>query len=333
MLKLPLDELRRSTEQALRRVGHSAGEVESILDVLTYAQLRGNYQSIVQWAALGVQPVAATGPLAITNCSEASALIDGRQNNGVLVLLRATDLAVDKAVAGGAGIVGTCNTSTSTGPVGYYARRIAEAGFVGFVFSGSSKKVAHTGSSTPVYGTNPISAGIPSTSNPIVLDLATSAIPRYHVVEASLLGHELPRGAALGPEGGETVDPREALRGALLPFGGHKGSALAFLVEVLTGPLVGGGLVGTADADGNWGNLAIAVDPSLLAGRDNFAAGVSRLRRSIENSSPTLGTEQILLPGERGDRLATECRRRGYVEIDEELWRRFQEALQQPDSR
>jgi L-2-hydroxycarboxylate dehydrogenase (NAD+) len=327
MLTLPLDELRRSTEEALCRAGHSSGEVELIADVLTYAQLRGSYQSIVQWAALGVQPVLATGPIEITNRARASALIDGHQNNGVLVLLRATDLALKKAATSGAGIVGTRNTSTSTGPAGYYARRIAEAGLLGFVFSGSSKKVAHTGSSTPVYGTNPIAAGIPSTGEPIILDLATSAIPFFRVVEASLLGHELPRGAALGPEGGETVDPGEALLGALLPFGDHKGSALALLVEVLTGPLVGGGFAGVREADDNWGNLAIALDSGLLADRDTFAAGISQLRRSIKNGTPTLETEEILIPGERGDHMAAECQRRGYIEIDDELWRRFQKAL------
>lgn len=326
-MKLPLDELRRSTEEALCRAGHSKGEVELIADVLAYAQLRGNYQSIVQWAAAGVQPDLRTGPIEIGERTSASALVDGHQNNGVLVLLCATDLALEKAAKTGAGIVGTRDTSTSTAAVGYYARRIAAAGFLGFVFSGSSKKVAHTGSSEPVYGTNPIAAGLPSTGEPVILDLATSAIPFFRVVEASLLGRELPEGAALGRDGAEAVDPDEALRGALLPFAGHKGSALALLVEALTGPLVGGGFARVRDADRNWGNLAVALDPGLLTGRDAFAAGISELTRSIKSATPIPGTDEILVPGERGDRLAAECQRRGYIEIDDELWRRFQNAL------
>jgi LDH2 family malate/lactate/ureidoglycolate dehydrogenase len=80
------------------------------------------------------------------------------------------------------------NSPPGTGPAGYYAERIAREGFIGMVFCGSSKMVAPSGSSEPAFGSNPVAIGIPTGSEALVLDMATSAMPIFKVAEVLFKG-------------------------------------------------------------------------------------------------------------------------------------------------
>ena len=96
------------------------------------------------------------------------------------------ELAVTKAKDRGFGIVGTYGSDTSTGAIGYWAKRVADAGLLGFVFTSPLKVVAPHGSSEPIFGTNPLSIGIPSADKPLVFDMATSAMaPRQFSARAT----------------------------------------------------------------------------------------------------------------------------------------------------
>jgi LDH2 family malate/lactate/ureidoglycolate dehydrogenase len=157
---------------------------------------------------------------------------------------------------------------------------LAEAGFVVWAFVVGQSSVAPHGGTRRLMGTNPIAFGWPRPGRaPFVFDFATSAAARGEVELKRLAGEELPQGWALDADGAPTIDPAAALAGALLPFGGHKGSALSMMVELIAGPLIGeatSSRVAEMDIhDGGpppGGELFIAIDPKLITSGSDWSA-------------------------------------------------------------
>jgi L-2-hydroxycarboxylate dehydrogenase (NAD+) len=314
-----LEQLRQTTLAALVRSGYPSEEADIILDVLMYAQLRGNNQGIVKLIGAGMPRHPQTEPIRVVRETKLSALFDGGRNAGMVVLTRATDLAIEKAREHGVGIVGTNNTNTSTGAIGYYANRGALAGLITLVFSGSGEYVAMYGSYEPIFGTNPLAIGVPSTGTPVVFDMATASIARFGIVEAKTAGRSIPDDVAYDANGQLTTDPAAALAGAIRAFGGYKGAALALMVEIFTQPLVDT----SPNVDGkktDWGNLVVAFDPELLVDRQTFEARVEALGQRVKATRKLPGVEDILIPGERGNQILQQVLEQGVVEIDDSLW-------------
>lgn len=323
-MRVAIDALRSVTRSAIRAQGFGADDSEIILDIIMYAQLRGNNQNVIKLLGAGMPANPAAGAISLVKETKLSALLDGNWNQGMVVLSRVTELAIDKARAHGFGIVGARRTNSPTGAIGYYARRIAEEGLIGFVFSGSPELMAMHGSYEPFLGTNPLAIGIPTAEAPIVLDMATAAIAWYGIILAEAEGEDIPAGVAYDSEGRLTSDPAAALAGAIKAFGGYKGAALALIVEVLTRPLVGA--MRTDDGKKlDWGNLVFAIDPELLADdQASFQAGVSDLVARVKRLARLPGVNEILAPGERGDRVYERNVSAGALELDERVWQELQ---------
>ena len=186
-----------------------------------------------------------------------SARIDGLQRAGMLVMHEGIDMAVQKAKQHGVGLVGTRNLGSPIGAIGYYLETIAHAGFVGLVFA--QTPAAPAIGSAPSGGASPLGVSVPSSRGPIVLDMATAA--------ATVLGMK----GSTSPETGGLSD-------ALAVFDrSYKGSHLSVMVELLAGPLVGGG----AGAD-EYGNLILAFDPELLGDRDGFQRDVEAVLKRVK---------------------------------------------------
>src|SRR6201995_3862099 len=134
----------------------------------------------------------------------------------------------------------------------------------------SGPMVAPPGGAKAVLGTNPIAIAIPSARDPIVLHIGTSAYMMTDLMLRERLGELLPEGVAIGPGGEPTRDPTLARRGALLPFGGHKGFGLALMIQAL-------GLLGEAERDDDPGYLFIAFRPDLLGLEEVFKQRVTQL--------------------------------------------------------
>ncbi len=319
-MKVAIDKLQEVTRRAIAAQGYDKDDTEIILKIIMYAQLRGNNQNVIKLLGAGMPANTATGEVSVVKDAKLSALIDGGWNQGMVVVSRATEIAIEKAKAHGFGIVGTRHTNSATGAIGYYARWMAEEGLIGFVCSGSAELMAMHGSYEPFLGTNPLAIGIPSAGTPIVFDMATAAIAWYGVILAKAEGENIPDGVAYDSAGELTTDPAAALAGAIKAFGGYKGAALALIVEVLTRPLVGA----SRKDDGtklDWGNLVFAIDPELLADDlANFQDGVSELMARVKNLKPLPGVEEILVPGERGDRYYERMTTSGEIELDAGVW-------------
>ena len=119
--------------------------------------------------------------------------------------------------------------SFTCGELGYYPRRLAEAGFIALACANSPALMSVGGAATRVLGTNPLAFAVPGPHGPLVVDQASS-----QTAYVAVRGRDrLPEGWAIGPDGAPTTDPVQALAGALLPFGGHRGGNVALLVELL----------------------------------------------------------------------------------------------------
>lgn len=177
---------------------YSKQNAQLITEVLLYAELTGkNTQGILK--LLGTEPIQMVKPKfspKIIKETKISALIDGGGNPGTLVSQEAIDIAIKKADTYGVGIVGTKNTYSSTGAIGYYALKAAMKDLIGIVMAGSEASVAPYGSIDPIFGTNPMAFGFPTTKEPIIFDMATAAITWYGLVRAKTLGEKIPSGVA-----------------------------------------------------------------------------------------------------------------------------------------
>jgi LDH2 family malate/lactate/ureidoglycolate dehydrogenase len=121
------------------------------------------------------------------------------------------------------------------------------------------------GAKQAIFGTNPICMSVPAAGGPVTMDMATAAYAWFGVLEAKTAGRPLPEGVAMDAQGRDTTDPEAVLSGGALKVfdASHKGSALALFVELLAGPLVGAAVADKLE-EKNWGNLIVAINPSLL---------------------------------------------------------------------
>ena len=145
-MQIPVHELQDLVRRTLAKQGYNEQESATLLEVMMYAQLRGNNQGIVKLIGKGMPKNPSAGELSTVRDTKLSALIDGGQNPGMVVMTLAMDKAVAKAKEHGFGMVGTFNTSSSTGAIGYYANKIAQEGLIGWVFAGSPETVRTHGS-------------------------------------------------------------------------------------------------------------------------------------------------------------------------------------------
>ncbi|WP_240233301.1 Ldh family oxidoreductase [Devosia lacusdianchii] len=180
---------------------------------------------------------------------------------------------------------------------------LADAGLVSIGMTAGQCTVAPHGGSKPVFGTNPFAFGWPRPDGaPFVFDFATSAAARGEIELHQRAGKSIPLGWAVDAEGRPTTDPAVGLAGAMLPFGGHKGTALALMIELLAGPMIGDltSQESFAEDEGMGspplgGELIIAFDPVRFLG-DDFAGHMARAETLFSSIS---GQDGVRLPGDR----------------------------------
>ncbi|WP_016702114.1 Ldh family oxidoreductase [Pseudomonas chlororaphis] len=206
---------------------------------------------------------------------------------------------------------------------------IAAEGLVGIAMNPSHSWVAPAGGSKPVFGTNPLAFAWPRPSGqPFVFDFATSAIARGDIELHARQGKAIPEHWAIDAQGQPTTDAKAALQGAMQTFGGHKGSALAAMIELLAGALIGDltsaesmafdAGVGAAPCHGE---LILAFDPKVFLGED-YQKGLAR----AEGLFAAITEQGARLPSQR----RFEARKRSLehgVQIPRSLWQDIQALL------
>ena len=263
------------------------------------------------------------GDLTIERETDAMALVNGNGLFGQLVAYKSMMLAIEKAKKMGIAAVGTHN-SNHFGVTGYYSDLAIRNDVIGIVTANTEPAIAPLGANKPMIGTNPIAIGIPSKDTYIAVDMATSASARGKLLESLRKGKEIPEGVALDSEGNPTTDPAEALKGSILPFGAHKGYALAFMIELMTGTLVnasvGTGVKGTANHTQKCtkGDLFIAIDPSKFVDLDEFK------ERNEEFVTEIRETGDTFIPGDLEVKNIAENEKSGLA-VDKKLYDNLKE--------
>ena len=240
-----------------------------------------------------------TGPLV---------LLDGRDGIGQVLTERARRLAVERARTHGVGVVGVRN-SNHFGTAMWFTRRAARDGVVAVLTTNASPAMAPWGGREKRVGTNPWSIAAPGPDGTVLaLDIANTAVARGKIHLAKNRGEAIPDTWALTADGAPTTDPEEGVLGVLLPMAGHKGYAIAFMMDVLSGALTGSA-VGTGvhgpyepGARSGCGHLFLALDPDAFGDRAGYEARVRQLVDEVASTPLAQGFDEVLHPGEVEDR-------------------------------
>jgi LDH2 family malate/lactate/ureidoglycolate dehydrogenase len=248
--------------------------------------------------------------------SRNSMVIDGGGNNGYVTSLYGIDKAIELAKETGVGIVGISNTWFS-GRLAYYVERAAHAGLIAIHTANTAARVAPAGGIDRIFGTNPIAFAFPCDPEPLVVDFGTGMTTWGEVLLREKLGKPLEAGWAVDASGHPTANPSEALSGAILPWGGHRGYGIALAVQIF-GILCGSRTV--VDDVADCGFFFLVFDPELLMPLEQFRARVSELARQIEASRPSPGVGRVRVPGRGSARRRAAAMKRGAIEVDEAVY-------------
>jgi LDH2 family malate/lactate/ureidoglycolate dehydrogenase len=284
---------------------------------LTGADAHGIFRLPQYVARLQSGAVNPTPNIKVERSAPATALIDGDNGMGHLVVARAAETAIELARECGIAWVGM-RMSNHAGAAGVYAALPLAADMIGIYSAvANANHMPLAGGAEPLLGTKPLAIAIPAAKEPpLVLDIATSVVSYGTIKNHRLQHHPLQPGWMVDPKTGAVVtDPHKSVEALLLPMGGYKGAGLALMLGMLAGTL-NGALFGrdcvdfnaTPDLVTNTGQFVVALDPARFQPLDKFKAEVDRHQRELR-TSVVLPGESVRLPGEqraarRADRLA-----------------------------
>lgn len=248
----------------------------------------------------------------------AASLVDGDNGMGFLAAHQAVEEAVSLARSNGVGLVGV-RRSTHFGMSALYVKQAADAGFISLVFTNSSPALPVWGGRTVFLGAAPFAAGVPGGAQPgYLLDMAMTVIARGKIRLAATEGRPIDSGLALDKNGAPTTDAAAAFEGVCLPFGAHKGAALAMLMDLLCGVLTGANYGGEVkslyfdhSAPQNVGHLVTVLRPDLFLSKEEFTERMDNFVSRIKSLPRAQGFDEILMPGEPEERIAGMRRRDG----------------------
>ncbi len=309
--------------RALAAVGLPDADAAQVAALMTEADLIGadahgvfrlpQYVRRIEGGAVNRMP-----SITVQRTAAATALVDGDNGMGHLVMARAAATAAELAQEAGVGWVGV-RRSNHAGPASLYAAMPLAHGMIGIYSAvASANHMAPWGGVSSLLGTNPLAIAIPAgDAAPVVLDIATTVVSYGTVKNYTLQNKPMPEGWMIDRQtGAPLIDSARSAEGVLVPIGGYKGAGLALVLGLLAGTLNGAG-VGKAVVDfnaddsseSNTGHFILALDVSRFIEPAVFAAAVVPHLDELRGSDRLPGVDAIRLPGEeRARRWATRSR-------------------------
>jgi len=311
--------------------GLPAADAARIAELMTEADLTGadahgifrlaHYIRRLEAGAVNPRP-----SITVNQTAPATALVDGDNGMGHLVMSRAAETAIALARDNGVAWVGATRSNHAS-TAGIYAEMPVHHGMIGlYAAVANANHMAVWGGAELLLGTNPLGIGVPSGSGPLVLDMATTVVSYGTVKKYALEGRTMPEGWFVNAAtGAPLTDPKRSGEGVLLPIGGYKGAGLAIMLGLLAGVLNGAAFgrdVVDFNADDtsetNTGHFICAVDIKRFTPLDTFIAEVDRHMGDLHASKRLPGFDAIRLPGERR-RACREERLRDGIPLPEAL--------------
>ncbi len=320
--------LARLVSTIFEAAGSSEREARAVADHLVDSNLVGHdshgvirVKSYLEWIADG--RVAPNQHAGIVRDRGSFVIIEGNFGFGQVVAREAMEIGIERCRTHGTCSIALRNAG-HIGRVGAWAEMVAEQGLVSLHFvntSGFALLVAPFGGIDRRLSANPIAAGFPVTGRePIIVDVATATVAEGKIMVAINKGEQLPDGAIIDGYGRPTRDPHAFYGdppGAILPFGGHKGSALSVMCEIFAGALTGGGTTNPKSPTA-WrlvnNMFSLLIDPALL--EDGFDADVEQFSQWVLSARPVDPVRPVMLPGDV-ERATLEHRLSNGIPLDE----------------
>jgi LDH2 family malate/lactate/ureidoglycolate dehydrogenase len=305
---VPHDWLLEVVGGIFHRVGFSVDAAGSIANALVDADLRGISSHGVMLTPIYVERVQ-RGAVSLRESFEtvvddgAVAVLDAEHGMGQLSGRLAMEMAVDRAQRFGLGAVAV-RRAHHFGAAGRYALQAATRRCIGVACSNTTPLMPAPGGAVRIVGNNPIAIAMPvAGGEPLLLDMALSAVALNRIRLADQAGQPIPDTWATDAKGVPTTDPRAAIEGMLLPAGGYKGFGLALMIEVLTGVLSGGGwtvrsLYRDRDLPNDCSHFFLALDVAHFMDPDTFERQTSELAHHVRTSPAAPGEAPVHAPGD-----------------------------------
>ena len=237
--------------------------------------------------------------------------LDAGNGLGQVQAVKALEMLVPLAKQNGIAAA-TVRNSQHFGALSYYCNLAAQQGLVLLAMTNCERAMSPEGGYEPFFGTNPIAVSFPTGNGfNVKIDLATSIVARGNIISAQKKGESIPLGWALDPNGEATTNPQEALLGTVLTMAGHKGYALALMVELFSGVLSGsaigpdvGSMYKDLDRKQDVGHFFCLFDIEAFLDMTEFIKRIDQTIDRIKASKRRDGVNEILVPGERSSRTA-----------------------------
>jgi LDH2 family malate/lactate/ureidoglycolate dehydrogenase len=329
MTLVRIDDLHRCLAGAFERLGLTPEDAAGLAGLLVDSELRAHRDHGV--VALGLLTdlyhdgrVNPRPRVRVLHETDGALLLDGDRGCGPVAPMRAMRWCIERARERHAMAVAAVRDWQLL-VAAPYARLAAEAGLIGFACTNFTPMVAPPGGRTPVFGTNPFAYGLPARRHPpVVLDVATTVVAMQKVRVAAEEGERMPEGLIFDRAGRPTTDPAAFFAGgSLAPLGSphapHKGFGLALFIDALSGVLSGAGFA-QGMATRAPGNLLWALDVEAFLPRQEFVARMDALIDQIKQGERAPGVDELLIPGERGERRSRDLTARGVVPLAPASW-------------
>ena len=320
--RVQVQALQQFITQAMQALGLPIDDAATVGRLMAQADLQGSDGHGVIRLPQYVRRILAGGVntrphMRVAQERAATALLDGDNGMGHLVMQRATDMAIAKARACGMAWVGS-QFSNHAGPASLYARMPLAHDMIGLYFAvGNANHLPPWGGLDMLLSTNPIAVAVPALHEaPIVLDMATTVAAYGKVKAKAQRGEMMPEGWMMDREGKPLLDPKRSEEGFLMPIGGYKGYGLSLVVGLLAGTL-NGAAMGKDVIDfnhddhsvTNTGQAIAVIDPAAFGDVQDFKGRVDELIRDMRSSQRMPGVDRVWLPGEQ-----SEAKRQAYMQ-------------------
>ena len=317
--------LRQITARLAEHVGVSAEDAEIFASALVDADVHGTSTHGVSRLNIYLERISKglinpSAELAVDRAHGSVLGLDACNGLGQIQAMKALKLLMPLAKTNGVAAA-TIRNSQHFGAVSYYCNYAAERGMILLAMTNCEPAMSPTGGYEPFFGTNPIAASFPRKDGPPVkVDLATSIVARGNIIAANKRKEPIPEGWALSRTGEPTTDAAEALLGTIQTMAGHKGYALALMVEVFSGVLSGaaigsnvGSMYKNLDRKQDVGHFFCLFDIGAFMDETMFDDRMNWMVESLKSNKLRPDSGEILIPGERSSRAAAKNECHGVV--------------------